>query len=502
MGGTFLLLIACTQQVKRLRQKEETATRTLLIFRQQERDRLEEQVKARTQELKLAMEAAQAANQAKSGLLAHISHDLRAPLATIIAYARHPGESEAELHSSRKAIENNAYNQLQLIDELIDYSSCELGVIPLHVVPGSWSSFAEGLVSDAHQLARTHANQLIFNSPDTLPPVIHADFRRLRRILMNLLSNAAKYTQAGNIFFDVRRVRQPEQSGQITLEFVVTDSGIGMSEETLSQLFSPFARGDNALTQEGTGLGLIIARDLVRAMGGRLTIRSALGQGSRFSFMLNFRSEELAQDGSPLSSPTAPPRHLDGRITQPSILILDTAGSSLTATLHHLRNAGYRTLKAEHSTVALQLLDQHPVDLLIVADNIPADDGWDVLTAAHAHHPPIPSLLHASGAAARPDGRPASLCFDAELPQTAPPSQLLETVQALLDTGPFGRPLDKPDPGSLNTLREMVANGQVSDIELWVREQLHNAPQHRDFAMAVRQAAADLNFGLLEQYCK
>ncbi|WP_024301345.1 7TM-DISM domain-containing protein [Pseudogulbenkiania sp. MAI-1] len=485
---TFLLLVAFTQQMRRVRQQKDQAMASLLAFREKEREELEALVATRTAELNVALDQAQSANRAKSALLAHISHDLRAPLSTILGYARllaHPG---SDAQKSRRAIEESARHQLELIDELLDFSRGELGEVAIRPTPGYWYAFIDGVADDARQLALYQNNSFVLDADVDVPPVLCTDFKRLRQVLANLISNAAKFTRDGTIRLAIRRLPDAGGPGRVTLGFGLADTGIGMSADTLSRLFQPFERGDNAYEHEGTGLGLVIARSLVRKLGGELTVASRLGEGSCFAFSLRFevRSEadlQLTRGQDAATSPAARRRH--------TILVADDVPESRELTADWLRSAGHEVLEAADGDEALRLLGQRSVDVLVSDQRMPQRDGWGLLAALRERSAAPPVLLYSAEPARRPATLADHLCFDAELLKPADPGQLLTTIEALLSL-PETTPL-KPGPTDLAALRALIDDGRVSDIENWALA-LGRDPIHADFAREVAQAAADLDF--------
>jgi len=494
---TFLLLLAFTQQMRRVRQQKDQATASLLAFREKEREELERLVATRTGELNKALEAAKSANQAKSALLAHISHDLRAPLSTIIGYARllmHPG---ADLPKCRRAIEKNARHQLELIDELIDFSRGELGEVTICPSPGYWHAFIDGVASDARQLAMTHDNRFELDSAADLPPVLNTDFKRLRQVLSNLISNAAKFTEAGTIRLAIRRLDSGDEPHSATLRFELHDSGIGMSPDTLSRLFQPFERGDNADRHEGTGLGLVIARSLVRKLGGELTVTSQLGVGSRFAFTLRIGVQDEAAlfavaEPSGTVRTSAPQSH--------TVLVADDVPDSLALTAHWLRSAGHTVLEAADGDEALWLLGRHAVDVVVSDQRMPHRDGWGLLRAIRELPAPPPVLLYSAEPAQRPAGYPDGLHFEAQLLKPADPDQLLDAIEPLLAPRRLQPTPLRPDAARLAQLRELVEAGQISDIETWARTLGRDQPAYAGFARQVADAAAELDLDTLAHH--
>ena len=485
--GAGLLLTAFTLQVRRVRLKQEQATASLLALKELQREQLAAQVVIQTRELKHALADAHEANQAKSRLLAHISHDLRAPLSVIIGYTRLLYQPNANSAVYLRAIEDNARHQLSLIDELIDFSSSEMGEIVLRPQEGVWPEFLAALVCDARQLAAAQANDFQLLAGADMPQRLHLDFRRLRQVLVNLLSNAAKYTRHGRIHLSVA-ARQDD--GCCWLDVAVSDNGIGMSAATLARLFQSFERGENARNTEGTGLGLVISARILEKMGARLQVSSTLGKGSTFSFCLPL---EIAV----MSSLTRVPALSAGpdAVVGCRILLVDDNAQSRALTALWLQGAGYQVLEAVDGYAALSLQAYHPVDAIVSDQQMPACDGWQLLAALRQQAVTTPVLLFSSAFACRPPGLAEDWQFDAYLQKPASAGQLLAALSPLLV-----RPaLAGVPPAWPAQLASLLAEGRISDIENWAQALAADTPAYQAWAWQVHHAAQQLDLLALNQ---
>ncbi len=293
--AAMLLLAAMIEALIRNQRKTEAEQNRILSAKEAQRQQLEQAVQLRTKELHDALRQAESANQAKSTLLAHISHDLRAPLATIIGHVRLL-RRQAGLRDARHpiAIENSAQRQLALIDELLEYAQSGYRGVTLAAQPSDLRAFLKEVAEEAAVLAIQQHNRFVLQTDDQLPAAVVADLKRLHQVLMNLLSNAAKFTCDGEIMLEVQSEHTvPEVPGRVWLCFQVSDTGAGIGEDDGDRIFEPFQRGAAATGKQGVGLGLSIARLIVSSMGGQLMVSSVLGQGSRFYFRLPF---ELASE--------------------------------------------------------------------------------------------------------------------------------------------------------------------------------------------------------------
>jgi signal transduction histidine kinase len=252
----------------------------------QHRDHLEAMVQERTAQLNTAKEKAEVANQAKSVFLANMSHDLRTPLNGILGFAQLLQWDTSLNERQRNAvtsIRDSGEHLLTLINDLLDSAKIEAGKFELERSDFDLHKFlqvAAGIIRVRAE--QKPALQFVCDFAPDLPQTIHADERRLRQVLLNLLDNAVKFTDSGRVTLRVQRVSAAR------LRFEVEDTGIGMSEEQLLGLFKPFEQvGERHRRNGGTGLGLMISRQFVRLMGSDIEVRSKLGKGNAFWFQID-----------------------------------------------------------------------------------------------------------------------------------------------------------------------------------------------------------------------
>ncbi|MDM0044069.1 ATP-binding protein [Variovorax dokdonensis] len=234
-----------------------------------------------------AREQAEAANRTKSTFLANMSHELRTPLNAVIGYAEMLEEDLADREDSQRMlgdlgrIRGAAKHLLGLINDVLDLSKVEAGKIELHAEPFEVAELVDLVASTAHPLVAANGNTLQLHTQPGLG-IVRTDQTRLRQVLFNLLSNAAKFTHGGTIALHSREGRN--EHGRPLVVFEVVDSGIGMTPEQMERLFQPFVQASSETSRKygGTGLGLAISRRLCRMMGGDLTVTSQPGEGSRF----------------------------------------------------------------------------------------------------------------------------------------------------------------------------------------------------------------------------
>jgi len=256
-------------------------------------EQLEIRVEERTVELKEAKINADAANKAKSEFLANMSHELRTPLNGILGYAQILQGSKNMTEKEHKGIgiiDQCASHLITLINDILDLSKIEDQKMELHPEPFHFSSFLEGVADICRIKAEQKNINFNYKFDHNLPIGVESDEKRLRQVLINLLGNAIKFTNSGEVNFEVSLVDNQEtevnqHQKYYIVRFKIIDTGVGMTEAQLEKIFLPFEQVGNIQKQsEGTGLGLTISQQIVGLMGSVLEVESFSGKGSRFWF--------------------------------------------------------------------------------------------------------------------------------------------------------------------------------------------------------------------------
>ncbi|CAH0310015.1 hybrid sensor histidine kinase/response regulator [Pseudomonas brassicacearum] len=416
LAGVVLLVCTLIMEVARSRNRERHALSTLEQQRQAEHERLESTVALRTLQLRESLAA-------RSALMARISHDLRSPLVRIIDYARllHAGPNR----DYQATIERNARQQLELIDEMLEFSRGELEQMQLTLAPGYLYGFLKEIEDEAGFLAARQGNTFEAVLADDLPPLVEADFKRLRQVLMNLLANAAKFTRHGQIRFEVSAA-PGATANTVELRFSVIDTGIGIDPQEFEQLLQPFRRGRNAQRYEGSGLGLSIVTQLLERMDSRLEPQ-ATGQGSHFIFRLQLKyAEEHDLENGIVDNHVTP---FDGQGKH--VLLVDDVEQNSEWLYDLLAGYGFDVSIAVNGEDALACLAEQSVDFLISDQMMPGMDGWALLRHVRERWCHLPVMLYSAVPPRRPQNYPKDLAFDAILLKPADSRELLACVQAL-----------------------------------------------------------------------
>lgn len=431
----------------------------------------------------------------RSQFLAQMSHELRTPLNGILGYAqimkRDKALNERQL-DGLNVIQQSGEHLLMLINDILEFAKIDAGKMDLNPSDMALDRFLRMIVSIIGVRAEQKHLKFVTEIAPDLPDWIRADEKRLRQVLLNLLANAVKFTDAGEVRLRV------VMSSPTRLHFEVSDTGIGITPENLERIFQPFEQvGDVQQRAAGTGLGLSISRQLVRLMGSDIVVESEPGRGSAFRFELDAHVAEAWQAGP----------HMRGQVSgytgyRRKVLVADDVAENRSLMLDILTPLGFEVLQAVNGRDAVDMTRLHAPDIILMDLVMPEMDGLDATRAIRQMSgcEEIPIIAVSASASGQDEESSLAAGMNVFLPKPIELDRLLASMASALqldwiyeppsaEAPPVEREIVAPPAHEMKALHQLALHGNMRDIVLTAERLAQLGERYKPFAQKLRTMA-------------